>query len=936
MTSKWNDTRKQPFSPAGQHRSFLPPSHYAAAGGFAYPVKRQEPKTSESSWGHRSGSGLRNRLDEGTSTPKGEARVGPAESGSESSLDYRRTQSASKGQSGGKVAGPSRIQHDQRPGLPNVESELLPSLQTTINKMTRPPSRLPTISTPKAHGQSLHKPKSTPKLAGGSNNLEYHPSVPSIEARQKLPKPSLKSALRTPMQTVQKMTMSPLPPPPEVPKVPSPRTPSLRTVRSLLSRKPSTTPQQPTTPLPAVKPLNITSKSTPSNLPRPKPKLEHTPSQSTVTDESDLEKQYERQWMDKRRLTVANAEVLPSTSSSESDVQVPYRHEPWLSNVRSPPMAFSISRPPTPQPTSKANIGLGLELASESPLIPSHAFSERAKILRFSLPPSDSDASLASNRHLSYPGSWDDSDYSTGGEDGDRRGASDSAESGLEEDNSEEEQWAQDPVQWPQYQSLRRPNQKPTSWNQKPLSPRVTEQPSTPISISQLLSRRQGSYHSSPLSSPLTPKANHDFSTPRAKPERQQALSSPSRTPRANEKTSKPMVPVRSPKPKDDHTWFNESSHELENGFQAPTPRVISRKSPPSLHPKPRVTLAQETTFHAFHQRQAFGIPPSNSDEIYNGQSSKRWSEGSSQRSSVSSNTWQWDDDAPLDSRNEESSLSVGAESMLRSLSNDSKDRETETFKQSSAHQEVPRFSVVSATSTGSSMYDDHHLTDSSDSEFEDARQDYCFGDGSLQSPGERRQHHHRQNEHQHSVRLVSKRPEPANANRREVILQEFMESEETFLDNAQYCIDNFILPIRTQDRRSWIGGVPADISRLLDWYEDIVNLHMCILQTLESSMSTQGPGSSTINGLPGYLKDFVPRLHVYQPYLVRLADVLEEVAKLASNTDSDFGEFIRMQERILKPKGWTFEGLLMEPVHRLAAYQDMFTVGATFSKGSI
>ncbi|EAU83618.1 hypothetical protein CC1G_07991 [Coprinopsis cinerea okayama7 len=412
----------------------------------------------------------------------------------------------------------------------------------------------------------------------------------------------------------------------------------------------------------------------------------------------------------------------------------------------------------------------------------------------------------------------------------------------------------------------------------------------------------------------------------RAKPERQQALSSPSRTPRANEKTSKPMVPVRSPKPKDDHTWFNESSHELENGFQAPTPRVISRKSPPSLHPKPRVTLAQETTFHAFHQRQAFGIPPSNSDEIYNGQSSKRWSEGSSQRSSVSSNTWQWDDDAPLDSRNEESSLSVGAESMLRSLSNDSKDRETETFKQSSAHQEVPRFSVVSATSTGSSMYDDHHLTDSSDSEFEDARQDYCFGDGSLQSPGERRQHHHRQNEHQHSVRLVSKRPEPANANRREVILQEFMESEETFLDNAQYCIDNFILPIRTQDRRSWIGGVPADISRLLDWYEDIVNLHMCILQTLESSMSTQGPGSSTINGLPGYLKDFVPRLHVYQPYLVRLADVLEEVAKLASNTDSDFGEFIRMQERILKPKGWTFEGLLMEPVHRLAAYQDMFT----------
>ena len=41
----------------------------------------------------------------------------------------------------------------------------------------------------------------------------------------------------------------------------------------------------------------------------------------------------------------------------------------------------------------------------------------------------------------------------------------------------------------------------------------------------------------------------------------------------------------------------------------------------------------------------------------------------------------------------------------------------------------------------------------------------------------------------------------------------------------------------------------------------------------------------------------------------------------------SNFGEFVNIQERTRECRGWNFEGFLIEPVHRLAAYQDLSTV---------
>lgn len=218
----------------------------------------------------------------------------------------------------------------------------------------------------------------------------------------------------------------------------------------------------------------------------------------------------------------------------------------------------------------------------------------------------------------------------------------------------------------------------------------------------------------------------------------------------------------------------------------------------------------------------------------------------------------------------------------------------------------------MSAASSATSFYGDQN------DNFETATEDTPLNTSSESPPPPPNPHFSAAGRQKHSSR------DP-----RDEIILEFLRSEEIFLSNTQLCIDTFIIPIRTENSRSWIGGVPTNVSRLLDWFEDIANLHLAVYQSLESSAAMQeGDGASA--GLAGYLYDLVGKLHVYQPYLVSLADVLEEVAALVGNGRSDFGEFIRIQEKEVETAGWTFEQLLMEPVNRLAVYQDLFSVSTS------
>ena len=160
----------------------------------------------------------------------------------------------------------------------------------------------------------------------------------------------------------------------------------------------------------------------------------------------------------------------------------------------------------------------------------------------------------------------------------------------------------------------------------------------------------------------------------------------------------------------------------------------------------------------------------------------------------------------------------------------------------------------------------------------------------------------------------------------REAVIQEIFVTEENLLRLLHICMQQFILPLRVDSSRSWIRGVPRNVARLLDWFDDIVNLHEQIYQSLCSARDTQSP---TTDRVSESLRCFVLKAEVYQPYLIRLPDVSEEISFLMTGSgESDFGQFVNLQEQSPECDGWSFQGLLMLPVDRLSTYQTLFSVG--------
>jgi len=47
----------------------------------------------------------------------------------------------------------------------------------------------------------------------------------------------------------------------------------------------------------------------------------------------------------------------------------------------------------------------------------------------------------------------------------------------------------------------------------------------------------------------------------------------------------------------------------------------------------------------------------------------------------------------------------------------------------------------------------------------------------------------------------------------------------------------------------------------------------------------------------------------------------------MTGSDESDFGQFVNLQEQSSECDGWSFQGFLILPVHRLSAYQTLFSV---------
>jgi hypothetical protein len=158
----------------------------------------------------------------------------------------------------------------------------------------------------------------------------------------------------------------------------------------------------------------------------------------------------------------------------------------------------------------------------------------------------------------------------------------------------------------------------------------------------------------------------------------------------------------------------------------------------------------------------------------------------------------------------------------------------------------------------------------------------------------------------------------------RQEVIWELCETENLFVNHLHTVVRLFVQPLRARNSKTWITGVPADVARLFDWLEDIVNLHSQISTTLHASRTGH---YSTVDRIAETLKVFVPRLEVYQPYLVRLEDIAALIERLMEDEHSEFGEFVALQEGSTECDGWNLEKFLIEPVNRLAQYPEFFRV---------
>ncbi|KAJ3504049.1 hypothetical protein NLJ89_g8144 [Agrocybe chaxingu] len=944
-TSRSNTSSRPSRSPApptqspSTPRSFQPPSYYAAAAAYASCDSRISRRSDETTAKGKSVSRTHKEVRSGRQitreAPLPYEQATPSDSDS-SALITRDNPHETSG----------LIHRESRTAYPDLEAHLLPTLRDTVDRMTRTPSRMSTHqagredsemwkrdtrshsrrispearstqdlrqNTPREAPFQLYRHHSeearTPNLSDiYSKSNQSTPTLETNQQRPKIPaKSALKSSLRSPMpQPTPRMTPMP------ATSSPSMAGSSLRSMKSLLSRKCSETLKSPFNggkdPDKSKKSEKYSSPSrrgndsgpsTPgpkrdfqSSIPRPRGRHHG----DTNLEDSDFEQRFEIESRDRRQLTVTNAEIFVSGSSSESDAES--RQRVRQDDRRNGPgsgradasVGLGLSFPSSPNPLrqrweehrSRESSKTRMQPTPARPAVPPE------KSLRFSLPPSESAGSTYSDDPGPTPPP---------------RRAALMLEIFRVRDALARAKSPSTPswIRRPNYQIMSYEEMCPVaeglSQDRQPLRNTRTQskrkrrsqsERDTPSDVPGIKARRNGGVRASACQQYAPEKRRSSQVFPPNLKELIKSRHSFSKSPSSRTEPDLPASSKRKSaefkaqeKPYGKSAAFYTNSAGLR---QDDSRRRFSREKTEAT------AIIDQYRSAAARERLAFGIPPSESDEAIRREHEQHLTHAESDMSSLNESVWQ----------DECEELSLSAESILKTLDEASRREAKRNMHQ--RRLSPPRLSVISPSSASSTCEDLHessyepHMGQSSHSHWE--------------VPDSGPSHHQP---------LIPQEPPRT----REGVIQEIFESEEELLQLLHICMRMFVLPLRVANSHAWVAGVPPNIARLLDWFDDIVNLHEQIYASLCSARDTMSPATDRVSES---LRCFVMKVEVYQPYLVRLADVSQEIVGLTQDERSDFGQFVSMQEREEECMGWSFERLLMLPVNRLAAYQDLFS----------
>ncbi|KAH8109055.1 hypothetical protein DFH11DRAFT_1731320 [Phellopilus nigrolimitatus] len=156
---------------------------------------------------------------------------------------------------------------------------------------------------------------------------------------------------------------------------------------------------------------------------------------------------------------------------------------------------------------------------------------------------------------------------------------------------------------------------------------------------------------------------------------------------------------------------------------------------------------------------------------------------------------------------------------------------------------------------------------------------------------------------------------------RRQEVIWELCETEQAFLKSLRTVLEIFVHPLLGKNR-TWVIGLPSNVSRLMDWLDDIFQLHAQISSALQHTRSSQYP---VVLRVSETLRTFIPRLEVYQPYIVRLDEVVNEIEMMMKDPKSELGEYFRIKSANEECANMTFSSFLWLPLTRLGRYLKHF-----------
>ncbi|KAL1674805.1 hypothetical protein EV122DRAFT_293210 [Schizophyllum commune] len=365
---------------------------------------------------------------------------------------------------------------------------------------------------------------------------------------------------------------------------------------------------------------------------------------------------------------------------------------------------------------------------------------------------------------------------------------------------------------------------------------------------------------------------------------------------------------------------FSDDDGGIRQHSRSTTPTRSNRaqvSSEAQLRDLDAVALAQQARAVAVRERLALGIPPSASDEL-----PSRHARTDSD-ASVFSSSDSIQRSLDMQVQDSASDLSSGAEAMLRKLSTGGRAREgwrrgiqpppvdrrdvQSSVDRRGVQPPVDRRNVHEYQETD--LGEESAATDSNIdrpvSQFFDIpvkeRVRFAETDTMITSASEELAKRASEDRKKRALDDDAKRAAPPASSedmepQRAALIRDFIAAEEEFVARTQVFVKHFILPLRLQNTRRWVQGVPPRSARLLDWFEDIANLHAQVLDALRTPPTTPAthsrrPSSQPISLVP--MRAFLPRLEIYQPYIVTFVAVAGEVRR----DESDFGEFVGLQE---------------------------------------